>query len=320
MEKIDFRLATDEDKYGIADFLALSSPYPRPIKYWEWINSDKNFPGSFVVIATQMDKVVGHYAVSIREFSIFGVLKKVGVASQTLIHPSYRKLQILLDISNFLKDICQKKDLYMVIGFPNDNLYRINKKLLEWNQLTDVSQLELSKDKLTKQPLDFLKVRAFKFDNKFNQLIEFNNQKDTNIKESLTIDILNWRYFEHPLTNYAVFISQDYKKLINGFIVIKLYHSNEGLKGHIMEVSTFDDLNTIDFLLKSAFSYFNWANCDSVSLWSSKGDYKYSHLEKMGFKENSTISHLQVLSFSNIKNDVFNDDNWDLSMRMSDAY
>ena len=107
------------------------------------------------------------------------------------------------------------------------------------------SKSELSKDKLTKQPLDFLKVRAFKFDNKFNQLIEFNNQKDTNIKESLTIDILNWRYFEHPLTNYAVFISQDYKKLINGFIVIKLYHSNEGLKGHIMEVSTFDDLNTI---------------------------------------------------------------------------
>jgi len=320
MEKIEFRLATDSHKYAIADLLALSSHHLRPTNYWSWINDSKIFPGSFVVIATLKDKIVGHYAVSVREYNILGESKKVGVATQTVIHPLYRKLQILLDISNFLKEQCLVNDLYMVVGFPNDNLYRLNTKLLEWTELGDVGQLEVNIDELSDCSTYFLKERVFKFDDKFNILIDHCNLNENKIKEYLTTNLLNWRYFEHPLNNYIVFASKDHKNLIDGYIVLKLYHNEADLIGHVMEIVTFDDLNTMDILLEQALGYFNWANCKKMSLWCSKDDFKYNYFKKMGLRENKIVSHMQVLPLSVDNNEIFNINNWDLSMKISDAY
>lgn len=320
MEEIEYRIALESDKNAIADLLALSSNHFRPINYWNWINSKKYFPGSFVVLATLKDKIIGHYAMSIRKYSIFGVTKKIGVATQTVIHPSYRKLQILLDISNFLIAECQNNELAMVIGFPNDNLYRLNRKLLGWVELGDVAQMEVSLDKLPKSSFFTLSHRAVEFNYKFNDLIKFYNSKNNNIKEFLSTDLLNWRYANHPLNNYAIFVSSCDDDLIDGFIVLKLYHKDAELVGHIMEIVTFDDLNTMDFLLDQAIRYFSWANCKKMSLWCCKGDYKYAYFKKMGLKENQIKSHMQVFPLAIDKNEIFNITNWDLSMRMSDAY
>lgn len=320
MEEIEFRIALKTDKYAIADLLSLSSNHLRPINYWNWINNKILFPGSFVVLATLKDKIVGHYAVSIRKYRIFGVTKKIGVATQTVIHPSYRKLKILLDISNFLKAECQKNELSMVIGFPNDNLYRLNTKLLGWIELGEVAQLEASLDKLPNCSPFTISNRALKFDDKFNHLIKFYNFNKNSIKEFLTPDLLNWRYFNHPLNNYTVFISSDDNGSINGFIVLKIYHKETELVGHVMEIVTFDDVNIMDYLLERAIGYFSWANCEKISLWCGVNDFKYDYFKKMGLKENQIESHMQVLPLIVDNNKTFNISNWDLSMRMSDAY
>jgi len=320
MEKIEFRLAITSDKHSIADLLSLASKHLRPIHYWDWINTKKIFPGSFVVLAIHMGKIVGHYAVSVREFNIFGKLEKVGLATQTVIHPAYRRLQILLDISNFTRDICVMRNLHMVLGFPNNNLHKINKKLLKWQYLADITQLEIDLNNLINHNPQFQKERVIKFDERFNNLIKFYNTKNNNIKEYLTIENLNWRYFEHPLNNYAIFASFDKKNLVKGYIALKLYHSDIGLKGHVMEIVTFDNLSEIDVLFGFAISYFKWANCDSISLWSINNDYKYNYFKKMGFKENSITSHLQVLTLSESSKEFVNIDNLDVCMKMSDAY
>ena len=321
MGKIKFRLAKPSDKYAIADLLTLSSSHLRPAGYWEWINTEKNFPGSFVVVTTYVDKVIGHYAISVRDYSIFGFVKKVGIATQTVIHPSFRKLQILLDISNFVKDICLTRSLYMIIGFPNDNLYKINTKLLGWRHMSDVTQFEVDLNQLPAFKSDNETLRVSEFNNDFNRLIEFNNKKNDNIRECSSVDNLNWRYFKHPLNHYIIFSSiSDSDNLVDGYIVLKLYYSSTGIKGHIMELSTYHDSGIMDALFEAAVEYFQWANCSSISMWIGKNDYKYNYIKNIGFKENSIKSHLQFLPLKEVYNEPLDIDYWDLSMKMSDAY
>jgi hypothetical protein len=321
MEKIEFRLSKLSDNYAIVDLLTLSSSHLRTIRYWEWINTKECFPGSFVVVATYSDKIIGHYAVSVRDYSVFGSLKRVGIATQTVIHPSFRNLQILLDISNFVKGVCLEIDLYMVIGFPNDNLYKINTKFLGWERVSDVGQFEVSLNQLPVFKLNNKILRVLEFNDNFNRLIDFNNDKNNDIKECISIDCLNWRYFEHPLNNYVIFSSiSDSNNLNNGYIVLKIYHSNTGVKGHIVELLTYNDSAIMDSLLGVSIEYFKWANCSSISVWVGKNNYKYNYFKNIGFNENSIKSHLQVLPLGEAYNEVLDIDSWDLAMKMSDAY
>jgi hypothetical protein len=321
MNEVEFRLAKPSDKTAIADLLALSTSHFRPIRYWEWANTEVFFPGSFVVIATYFDRIVGHYAISVRDYNTFGVKIKVGVATQTVIHPLFRKLQILLDISNFVKDICLTKKLHLIIGFPNSNLYKINKKLLKWKHVSDVVQLEVDLNQLpTFNSKSNNKVhRAHEFSNEFNSLIEFNNNNNNTIAELLSVPNLNWRYFKHPLNHYIVFSSM-LNNSINGYVVLKIYHSFTGITGHILDLLTYNNSEVVDSLFGAAIEYFKWANCKNISMWVGENNYQHAYIRNMGFKENSIKSHLQVLPLKKVYNELLDIECWNLLMGMSDAY
>ena len=316
-QNINFSIAEQSNAIGVQDLNCLISSIPRPKSYWSWINFNNAYPENIVIIGKQAEQIVAHYAISVRKFLYLGEEIRVGLATQTMIHPKFRNLDNLIQLSETVQTLSKQKKLSFLVGFPNNNLFKINTKLLGWKQIKDIYQYERKlEDSIVDSKIKNI-VRVFEFDDRFNDLLENYNEKTKLIFEPLTKTKLNWRYFEHPLNNYFVFGHLE-NNIFNGYIVIKFYHGLGGLTSHFIELrSKNNDKNILNKLLTKSYQFIVNQGCYSNSVWP---DENLDIFEFYGYKPNSIKSNFQISAIDNLNLNFLKGDNWSVSMKMSDAY
>ena len=314
------------DEIKICDLFLEGSPHIRTIGYWNWINCLSPFGRSIVEVAEINDKIIGHYAVLPINFYIEGKKINAGLVSQAIVHPSFRNLENIVNITNRVWQQCEEQSIEFVYGFPNNKMWDVKKLLMDWKPVAEFKCLEIESKKITKFSTEtrqnIVLERIERFNEKFNELWNHSNFTNSRLKiVSRNAKYLNWRVFGNPLSHYHVYAAHIGNNIV-GYIVLKLFRRSNTLYGHVIDILTLDSkqLDVAKTLLNGAFEYFNHANVDIVSMWLFEGNYLYKEILSKGFVADGFETNFGVKKINERADKIYDISDWHISMLDSDAF
>jgi len=327
MSGIDFRPFHPGDEQRIIDLFWQVGPHIRTVKFWRWINQENPFGHSIIELMESKGMIIGHYAILPVVLSAGNTQEKTGLAIQALIHPSFRNLKNLLQMTSRVWEHCAQEEIKFIYAFPNDNIWKVYLTLMDMRQICDFRNMELVfKDRPVSLPRPTIHLEV-------NRLAIFSQDfddlwADSPIAMSKKISIarnsefLNWRFLHHPLEHYIVYAATA-KEKVHGYIVLKFYRRRDKLFGHIADILTARDglLDISLALLKTAFEFFTHSKVDIISGWMCPGNPYYDILASLGFAPTGFNTHFGYKSIDGeIPLEFIELKNWYLTMADSDAF
>jgi len=289
-----------------------------PISYYEWRNNNSNTKN--FVIKNKSNRIIGHYSIQNNKYKYKDKVINIGLGQQAVIDPNYRNLENILELINYsIKEM--KKDVDLIIGFPNNNFYLVQERFMKWDKveifnsleikLKDIKNFEIESNNKIKR----LKREEFKKLKKYN--VRMNKQK---INIFLDYNYINWRFLKKPTDYYPVFYYEENNQ-IKGYIVLKIFNDGQDTKGHIVNLNTYDK-QIKNFLISSAINYFKFLDLDYISVWPTTDYYeffnKYNSCKEKTFNTNFYMKNIKLNS--DLYDDFKNIMNWNLEMHVSDAF
>ena len=327
MTTIEFRSATEKDEPGILDLFWQVAPRGTSLKYWQWQNIHGPHGPSLVELIMSGDNPIGHYAVRPMEIIFDGNSTKAGFAMQVCTHRSYRNLANLRKMCSNIWSRCEEKGLKFIYGFPNNNIWKIYQRMMDWQSVKRfyAHQLSLELFLATDLPMDdsITTDRIFSFDQDYDSI--WNNSTQANSKIiSIKRDsrYLNWRFFDSPEYHYKIYGAWKNNYPI-GYIVLKFYHNGNEFTGHIIDLLTQREGQTeiLSALITRAREAFKWQNVDSVSFWNNESHPAHQMYDNMGFTKDSFETQFGIRPIdTNFDWPIFDPQMWDLQMSESDAF
>ena len=313
------------DERGIVDLATHVGPHLRTIDYWNWQNTKNPFGPAIIELAEENGSIVGHYAVNRFKVRQKDSVYEAGFASQAYIHRGKRDLKLLMGITKRIWKRCADEGLSFVYGFPNDNIWAIKKRLMNWRTIADFKSYEYLLSQHGK-PGSLLKS-AGKKDIKVGRLNSFGPGFDgfephDCLHIPRTANFLNWRFFSNPLQHYLVFGAWVDEQPA-GYVVLKLRRQAGRVLGHFVDLATSPANRdvAVSTLFNSAFDMFVWQGVDVISCWSFKTDPFHQMLVKAGFEQTGFTTHFGYrLTREAPLAALDNADNWYITMADSDAF
>lgn len=316
------------DENRITDLFRISIDNPRTVNYWKWANLKNPFSKSISLVVEDGDKnIVGHYAVMVFSLIYKDKSFKAGFGSQLVVHPHFRNFKLMWELLNNVWSISKENGLSFIYAFPNNNIWPIKNKLMNWELVREFHALELN---LKESDVHYDKNSDIALQHignlsSYREIIDkIWMEGRCRYKNLMHIernyDFVNWRFFQHPLEHYPFYLVKNRNGIIIGWIAFKFYRKNRILYGHIVDF-VIPDEKLEDVLIRQAIKYFAWCGVDIISTWSSKAiKTKY---EEIGFREKGFVTNfgIKYLDEALIEQAAITDYTmWDLNMSYSDAF
>jgi hypothetical protein len=322
--KVNIRSYNKGDEYAHVDLMWNSSKHIRNIQYWKWVNSDLWGHAPIIKYATFEKIIIGSYVIHPIELFFNNKIIKSGFATQVLVHSQYRNLSIIRNLNTSIVDSCAEKSIDFIFGFPNDSIWNVNLRLFEWHNAGRIKYLKLDINQSYKLKSEknafFLQESELCMLDKFISEIDNARNKDI-VNYRVTIDWFKWRFFHNPLQYYKV-ICVEHNNDIHGVLVLKNYHKNGGLVGHIVYIEiTCVNYDTVVSLMRKAFDYFESIGISEVTLWKTDNDWIMKCLKKIGFIFTNYYTNFGIRNIGMKDIDCIPDvGKWNISMSNSDAF
>ena len=292
--------------------------YKRPISYEQWLWRFRDNPAGahLIKLMWDNDKLVGHYAVSPVVLNVNGEVYQSCHSLTTMTHPDYGRQGIFTKLANALYfDLEEKLDYHGIWGFPNSNSHYGFIKKLGWSDVGLIHTLQ--KD---------IEVDPSSSDIGLNEVFSFNENHATvfndNFKDSIhierSVNYLNWRYVEKPVTEYRRYqIESEHGK---GIVVAKVYPSGSQNQFDLNIVECFLDSfenmhDIIDYIMKD----FN-LSFSRVTIWKNLFDKDHLWLERNRFVPVLPQTYLAARIHQSMPNSFSDYRSWYTSMGDSDVF
>ncbi len=306
-----------------------------PLPLWRWYYSEMPHGPAVVAVAEQEGRIVGHYAVQPRPFSLGAVPCLAGLAIGTMIHPAARDVTTLVELAQLAYDMCRERGILILYAFPNDQAWRVRKALLGWQELPQVVEWEGSSSALTDVfgeqhglPDDLGKVASAL---QYPQFRFGTDNASTNIHTISglrTWDWIGWRFFGKPDAEYVVptvGASGGEPGVVEAYAAAKRYVRDGVPYGHILDWQTAHGMQgdkeaagKLLFMLQRQFT--QW-NVERVSCWACPASSLRPYLRQAGFTPTGRQTNFGYLSLMPQADDLLKDgDAWDVQMADSDVY
>ncbi|MDP6173588.1 MAG: GNAT family N-acetyltransferase [Rhodospirillales bacterium] len=324
---LDFREFRPGDEDGIVDLFLHASPHLRTTGYWRWANQEGPFGPSIVEVIQDGPRIVGHYAIKPMGFELAGQSLMGGFALHAVIHEDYRDFSNLMTLLDRTADRCGDAGLDFLYGFPNDNIWAVNKRMMNWREIDQLKPLQLplnrmeSRESTPSGRIEIKRIAAFDegFDGLWRNSVEHDAALNAVARDRR---FLTWRFSCHPLHHYPAYGAfRDGRPV--GLAVLKIYWNGEKKTGHLVElvISKEKTDQVREALLAHVFATFRWQKVDLISLWMSPANPHLPCLTKMGFEGGDWHTNFGYLPLNPALSDGLSQTaNWHLSMADSDAF
>lgn len=281
------------------------------INHWNW--EYKNNPNNKleILLATDKNKIVGHYAVIPMKMKIEANDYLTTLSLDTMMHKDYRGQGMFSVLAKTLYKELEKSGIPITYGFPNVNSIKGCKKL-EWFEIADLPLLvkpinfknlfyAYIKNRFLSNTLGaFLNFFSLltpttrkKYENIIIKNIEnFDKEFDklwNSVKDEIMISVirdskyLNWRYIQKPEGDYTLFSIYE-KNELKGYIVLKIEKKFNLKIGFIIDILTCSSNQLYpNQLITEGILFFKKENVDIIGCLMFSHHKYYKALKKKGF-------------------------------------
>jgi GNAT superfamily N-acetyltransferase len=292
-----------------------------PLSFWRWRYQENPWGRGIMRVAVDGDKMVGHFGVIPMRVQFRGLVYPAIFPMTAMAHPDYAGRGIFSRLMTETYESGRKQGFPLVYGFFNKNSYPANVRF----GYHDIIKLNPLVKKLAPNDNGYRNgnIRAIDFfDSAFDRL--WNRIKDEYPAVApRTSELLNWRFVQDPVTDYARFAYRDDQGGILGYIVLKIYRVGDTIRGHIVDIIAIPDDSVATALLKKAYSYFQANGVTDLSCWMKDGTLYSRILEKECFNRQPGETNFAVMVLDKSRTELLPAENareWFLTMGDSDVY
>ena len=256
------------------------------LDFWKWRYAENPFGTGVIKLLFDEDELIGHYAVVPVNIQVEDVPVRAVFSMNTITHPDYGRQGIFTYLARETYKECQMRGFKFVYGFPNKNSYHGFTKRLHWQGLGKMSLLYKDLQEGVSHPPLSKRVRQIHQVERFGEDIDLLWHKvkgEYNVIVPRTREFLNWRYVEHPEINYAKYVGRDNSGQAVGYVVLKIFKTENETRGHIVDILSLNDKGVIKELVRSTSDYFTERGIGNVSCWMQDNHFCAGTLKEEGF-------------------------------------
>lgn len=311
------------DEYEILTLYKQVNEREMTLAHWKWKFAKNPFGKSVIKLMFDNNKLIGFYVVIPMNVQVERNLVKAALSVNTMTHPDYRGQGIFAYLGEKAYQVCEQKGVKFVYGFPNSNIYQSRIKKLEWKGLGKMSVLQKNleiRGDVVSRAKNICEID--KFDISVNSLWE-KVRGNYLVMVPRTMDFLNWRFVQHPTTEYSKYIFADKGNEVVGYVVLKIYARGDEAKGHIMDMLCINEKDVVKCLLRFSYDYFIKRGIRSLSCWMPDVSFYTQVLKEEGFARGEFETYFGVKTLDKqdeLLRNVEQLDNWHLTMCDSDVF
>lgn len=357
-EEYRFKKYSDGDESGVNDLYNEEFGESRDLRIWNWKYKENSAGMAHTWLAVdEKDKIIGNLSLNPARIHIRDQVFLGGQAEDVVVKQDYRVLgkhRIVVELADrATREALENENFDFYFGYPNRLFLRLTIKILGYSKISKVYQmtrlLNLSSffsDNLSGRILRIpariadRMIRIFslrghwrkKIGVTISQISQFDEGVDQLWRAfadfyqpaSVVRDkyYLNWRYTRHPGLDYAKFAAVLDGRLV-GYIVCRIREEGRRKRGYICDILALPEMEKwiIPELLKNAIDHCDSEGADSVTCWALPHAHLFRQLKRRGFIARPSEINLvaRLLSEKVSKDDLFNPDNWYVSMGDSDG-
>lgn len=272
------------------------------------------------------DKMIGAYSSAKKKFSINRVLNECSIGSNAMVDSEYRGQGLFIYLAKSLYNKLSEKGFTFFYGYPNEKyscgLY--NKKL-SWDFCEKksilIKAIHNTDISITNSNLSIEKIERFP-----ESLDDFTRKEKDGIFTVRTSEYLNWRYTDHYLNDYDLYIIYNKEDSITGYFVLKTYINDKKESfGELDDFEIFNDnLEVFDYIYQFALRSFIDKKNDYMSIWVGNNTKYFKFLIDNQFIQSKMATSwgfklLQDLKIE-VRNAIMDPLNWDLKMGDCDVF
>lgn len=313
------------DEHKILDLFSEVFNRRMSLEVWKWRFIENPFGKGIIKLLFDDNKLIGHYAVTPMEVKVTNKVVNTTFSMTTMTHPNYRGRGIFSLLGEETYREATQRGFKFVYGFPNQNSYLGFIKKLNWKGFGNMD--------VWQKNLGGKYVGGHAENKKIKKVEEFDNDIDslwTKVRQNYPVvvprtkDFLNWRFVQNPEVDYIKYIHTDSKGEVSGYIVPKVYHSGNELKGHVVDLLSVPDKKVVRTLLQCAYNHFIEQGITDISCWFPKNGFYADILRGEGFslgKMERTFFGCRIFDENDESLKVIeNISNWYLTMGDSDVF
>jgi hypothetical protein len=289
------------------------------VAFWRWMYQESPAGPSIIVLVEQAGRIVGHYAVQLREFWHAGRRTVVGMPVATMLHPSARNVSTMVSMAQLAYELCRDRSIPWLYCFPNEVAFRVRCGLLGWNALPDLVEWDGPLPRLTGEFAGGVGWRA-----DLPEDVEFDCFSPPGagiVSATRSAEWLRWRFFRRPGGEFAFHALEDDGRVV-GYAVTKRYNRDGVRYGHLVDWQLGPSgAGRGPELLASVWSQLAKWNVERVSCWA-RGEPELSRLlAAAGLAQVGRATRFVWLDLSGSSNEVLrNPEAWRIEMAESDVY
>jgi hypothetical protein len=321
-EEYRFKKYSDGDESGINDLYNEEFEESRDLRIWNWKYKENSAGMAHTWLAVdEKAKIIGNLSLNPARIHIRDQVFLGGQAEDVVVKQEYRVLgkhRIVVELADrATREALENKNFDFYFGYPNRLFLRLTIKILGYSKISIFSLRGYWRKKI-----GVTISQISQFDEGVDQL--WQAFADFYQPASVVRDkyYLNWRYTRHPGLDYAKFAAVLDGRLV-GYIVCRIREEGRRKRGYICDILALPEMEKwiIPELLKNAIDHCDSEGADSVTCWALPHAHLFRQLKRRGFIARPSEINLvaRLLSEKVSKDDLFNPDNWYVSMGDSDG-
>lgn len=242
------------------------------IKKYFWTDEK----GSFHAIMKDEEKIVGCYCAIPYQYTFFGTPLRFGLCVDTMLDEAYRGNPFTLKkMATAVYDNLRQNNIPFVFGFPNDNAYLLQKRILKFDDigLQDFYVLPIRVGKI-KSSLKFANIASQLFVNILVRFTQLTMQKPTiQSPFNIQMDYSNDKFF------FSKRYAKDYRVVNdeNGYFAYKIYIENEASVAYLIDIQPLNQNN----VEQAVIEIYNRENVIDVIIFAGKLPFPVRNLIKV---------------------------------------
>lgn len=286
------------------------------LEYWKWRYDNEIINEKYINLMWEGQTLAAHYAVVPINLSIGSMEIKTGFSMTTMTGNKYKGLGMFKKLASDLYNQ-NYNELTLIWGFPNENSIHGFLKYLQWRNIADISMYQINLD-------DFYCTNF----NNINEIIRFDNNIDSlceeaNSKYKILVKrdskYLNWRYCDNTTNKYYILTYNKGDK-ITAYSIYKFYEAGGETQGDIVEILA-QDVESFNEIIIATLGKLKLRNVVLANIWMNDKEY-VKELINIGFTKSNIITHfgVKINGEFNDSDEIFNFDNWYVTMGDSDVF
>ena len=291
-------------------------------RWWRWMNEECPQGKTLVELAVAGDgEVVGHYSVWPKLLRSGGATLRAGMAIHAAVHPDHRGLSILKDLMQRTVARCREEGIAFIYAFPNDQVWLVYLRFLQWKELGDLKACEISLEGWDEPEqggsLQWVLRDPPVFEEAHGR-IQQAMLEEGSLREKIAAvkdrAWLEWRYARHPRVRYPLLEGRSSSGELVAYGVLKLYEKAGIRYGHIVDFGVLPSAEQgFPALVRAALRFFKSRGADVASCWFSD--------EQLGFRKTGFITHVGIRPVEpENSGETFMLNPWHVTMGDSDAF